>query len=75
MITGRMLDYRKVIDDFVAKTQDLRQHELMSEDWIAISMVSTWLKYFCSATTQMSATKHSMLSFTQAIFCGLQELL
>lgn len=73
--TGRALDYRKVIDDFVAKTRDLRQHELTSEDWIAISMVSTWLKDFRSATTQMSATKHSMLSSTQAIFRGLQESL
>jgi hypothetical protein len=38
-------------------------------------MVSTWLKDFRSATTQMSATKHSMLSSTQAIFRGLQESL
>src|SRR6202522_2481856 len=42
---------------------------------MAILMVSTWLKDFRSATTQMSATKCSMLSSTQAIFRGLQESL
>ncbi|KAG1733435.1 hypothetical protein EDB19DRAFT_1587542, partial [Suillus lakei] len=69
------LDYRKVINDFVAKTRDLRHYKLTPEDWSAIQLVSHWLKAFHSATTQMSTTKHSMLSSTQAIFCGLQESL
>lgn len=72
---GRALDYRKVIDDFVAKTRDLCKYELTPEDWSAIHLVSNWLKAFRSATTQMSMTKRSMLSSTQAIFRGLQESL
>jgi len=36
-------------------------------------MVSSWLKSFRSATTQMSATKVPMLSTTHAIFRGLQD--
>lgn len=74
-LQGRALDYRKVIDDFVAKTRDLRHYELTPEDWSAIQLVSHWLKAFHSATTQMSTTKRSMLSSTQAIFRGLQESL
>src|ERR1700674_5556937 len=74
-LAGRALDYRKVINDFVAKTRELRQYELTSDDWNAIELVYHWLKAFRSATTQMSTTKKSMLSSTQAIFRGLQESL
>ena len=73
--TGCALNYCKVIDNFVAKTKDLRKFELMSEDWNAIQLVHRWLKVFCSAMSQMSTTKRSMLSSTQAIFRGLQESL
>ena len=72
---GCALNYCKGIDDFVPKTKDLQKFELTPEDWSAIELVSCWLKAFCSATTQMSTIKRSMLSSTQAIFCGLQELL
>jgi len=75
LYAGHALDYRKVINDFVAKTKDLRKFELTPEDWSAIELVCHWLKAFCSATTQMSTTKRSMLSSTQAIFRGLQESL
>jgi hypothetical protein len=74
-LAGRALDYRKVIDDFVAKTRELKQYELTSDDWNAIKLVYRWLKALSSATTQMSTTKKSMLSSTQAIFWGLQESL
>ena len=47
--------------------------ELSAEEWQAIELVATWLKSFCAATTQMSATRTPMLSTTHAIFCGLQE--
>ena len=70
--TGRALDYRTVIDDFVAKNRDLRKFEMHEDDWNAITLVTRWLKSFRSATTQMSATKQSMLSSTHAIFRGLQ---
>lgn len=36
-------------------------------------MVTSWLKSFCAATTQMSTTKVPMLSTTHAIFHGLQD--
>jgi hypothetical protein len=44
-----------------------------ADDWKYISLVTLWLKSFRSATTQMSTTKRTSLSFTHAIFCGLQE--
>jgi hypothetical protein len=70
---GRALDYRYVIDDYVARDRDLRSYELTDDDWVAIRLVTNWLKSFRSATTQMSATKHATLSLTQAIFRGLQD--
>jgi hypothetical protein len=38
-------------------------------------MVTYWLEIFCSATTQMSATKQPTLSSTHAVFRGLQRRL
>lgn len=73
--SGRALDYQDTIDNFVAKSRDLRPFEMSWEDWDAIKLVTGWLKSFRSATTQMSATKHSTLSSTHAIFRGLQESL
>jgi hypothetical protein len=70
---GHALDYRAVIDDFIVKNKDLRKYEMHLDDWNAISLVVHWLRAFRSATTQISATKRSMLSSTHAIFCGLQE--
>jgi len=69
------MDYRTVLDDFVAKNRELRKHELQDEDWEAIGLVAQWLKSFRSATTQMSTTKRLMLSSTHAIFRGLQDSL
>jgi hypothetical protein len=75
LLLGRAMDYRTVIDDFVAKNREIRKHELQNEDWEAIALVALWLKSFRSATTQMSTTKHPMLSWTHAIFRGLQDSL
>ena len=72
-VSGHALDYRDVIDNFVAKNRELRSLELSTADWDAIALVTKWLKSFRSATTQMSTTKCSMLSSTHAIFRGLQE--
>lgn len=69
----RALDYRTAVDNFVAKTKDLRMYEMNADDWKYISLVTSWLKSFRSATTQMSTTKHASLSFTHAVFRGLQE--
>src|SRR6202790_5035923 len=73
LFLGRAIDYRSVLDDIVAKNRELRKHELQDEDWEAIALVAQWLKSFWSATTQMSTTKRPMLSWTHAIFCGLQD--
>jgi hypothetical protein len=62
LLLGRAIDYRTVLDDFVAKNRELRKYELQDEDWEAIALVAQWLKSFCSATTQMSTTKRPMLS-------------
>src|SRR5882724_12298660 len=67
------MDYHSVLDDFIAKNRELCKHELQDEDWEAIALVAQWLKSFQSATTQMSMTKHPMLSWTHAIFHGLQD--
>ncbi|KAJ6559621.1 hypothetical protein B0H19DRAFT_944872, partial [Mycena capillaripes] len=72
-IIGRAIDYRSVIDNFVAKNRDLRHLELSDADWDAIMMVTGWLKSFRTATTTMSTTKKPMLSFTTTIFRGLQD--
>ena len=71
--SGRALDYRLAIDSYVMRNRDLHPYELSDEDWSSITMVSSWLKSFRSATTQMSATKAPMLSTTLAIFRGLQD--
>ena len=69
----RALDYRQAIDSYASRNRDLHSYELSDEEWATISMVSSWLKSFRSATTQMSATKVPMLSTTHAIFRGLQD--
>lgn len=71
--SGRALQYRPAIFNYVAKDSDLREHELSSTEWDALTLVTGWLKYFRSATTQMSSTKQPMLSTTHAIFRGLQD--
>ena len=75
LLIGRAIQYRKVIERFVAVNKDLRAFELTDDDWSAITLISQWLKSFRSATVQMSATKKPMLSSTLAIFRGLQDSL
>jgi hypothetical protein len=70
---GRSLDYRDTIDSFVSRNKDLHALELSNSDWESIKLVTSWLKSFRSATTEMSATKVPMLSTTHAIFRGLQD--
>ena len=73
MPLGRALDNRDSIETFVLRYKDIRSFELSEDEWDAISLVTSWLKSFRSATTQMSATKTPMLSTTHAIFRGLQS--
>jgi hypothetical protein len=72
-LVGRAIDYHHVIDSYVARDRDLRSYELSDDDWNSIRLVTNWLKSFRSATHQMSATKDTTLSLTQAIFRGLQD--
>jgi hypothetical protein len=69
------LDFRKAINDFVAKMRELHQYELSDDDWQSIKLVTGRLKAFRSAATQMSTTKRPMLSLAHAIFQGLEESL
>ena len=65
------LDNQAAIDAFVAYPANkviLQKYELSLEDWSVITSAANWLGYFRSATTQMSATKTSMLSTTHGIF-------
>ena len=34
------MDYRTVLDDFVAKNRELRKYELQDDDWEAIASVA-----------------------------------
>jgi hypothetical protein len=45
-MSGRALDYRNVIDNFVAKNQELRSFKLSTADWDAVVLVTKWLKSF-----------------------------
>jgi hypothetical protein len=47
--------------------------ELSEDEWSSIRLVASWLEKFRDATTQVSATHQPMLSYTHAIFRGLQE--
>jgi hypothetical protein len=70
---GQVLDYCDTIDSFVSRNKDLHALELSDTDWESLKLVTSWLKSFRSATTEMSATKVPMLSTTHAIFRGLQD--
>ena len=74
-LLGQALDYHTMLDDFVAKNRDLHKYKLQDKNWVAIALVAKWLKLFQSAMTQMSTIKCPMLSWTHAIFQGLQNLL
>ncbi|KAJ7323843.1 hypothetical protein DFH08DRAFT_968862 [Mycena albidolilacea] len=69
----RALEFKLAVDNYVAKSKDLRALELSKEDWEAIELVAQWVEAFRTATTQMSATKSPMISTTHAVFRGLQE--
>ena len=70
---GRALDYRKAINSFAHLHSDLWPYLLSDEDWHSIDLVTTWLKSFRTATTQMSTTQTPMLLLIHAIFHGLEE--
>jgi hypothetical protein len=72
---GCTLQYEAEINTFVTlcANKDLCELELSEDEWSSIQLVASWLEKFCDATTQMLATHHSMLSYTYAIFCGLQK--
>ncbi len=70
---GHALDFQNEIDHFIGLNHDLQSLELDENEWAAIALVAEWLMAFCSATTQMSTSRVSMLSTMHAIFRGLQE--
>jgi len=65
---GQALDYYDTIDSFIPRNKDLHALELSNTDWESLKLVTSWLKSFQSATTEMSATKVPMLSMTHMIF-------
>lgn len=69
------MQYEAEINTFVTlrANRDLRDLELSEDEWSSIRLVASWLEKFRDATTQMSATHQPMLSYTHAIFRGLQE--
>ncbi|KAJ7367671.1 hypothetical protein DFH08DRAFT_908827 [Mycena albidolilacea] len=69
------LQFCGLIFNYMAKDSELHEHELNTDKWRALELVTAWLKFFCSTMTQMSATKQPMLATTHTIFCGLQQQL
>ncbi|KAK0435938.1 uncharacterized protein EV420DRAFT_1281402, partial [Desarmillaria tabescens] len=68
------LDYWGAVDIFITTHKELQDHyELSDEDWVAILMVTDWLKQFHLVTTKMSTTKTPMFSMMHATFYGLQQ--
>ena len=72
-LAGWALDYQETINSYVTRNKEVHAFELSNADWESIKMVTSWLKSFRVATTEMSATKTPMLSTTHAIFRGLQD--
>ena len=72
-LAGRALDYQETINSYVTQNKEVHAFELSNADWESIKMVTSWLKSFRVATTEMSAMKTPMLSTTHAIFRGLQD--
>ena len=55
--TGRALDFRVEINDFIFQNEDLGNLALTEAEWESIMQVAGWLKAFQLATTQMPTTK------------------
>ena len=73
---GCVLLFRTEIDRFVGQPQNrdtLQRYELSDQDWNAIELVTGWLHLFRDATTEMSTTKQSTLSYMHCIFRTLQD--
>ncbi|KAH9989385.1 hypothetical protein BJV74DRAFT_878162 [Russula compacta] len=60
------LDYHDAINSSMSRDQDLHAYELSKEDWTSITLVSSWLKSFRNATTQIL-----LASIPPSIKCGL----
>lgn len=71
--SGRALDHRNCLDDWVDRQREVRPLELKPSDWDALSLLEDWLQAFRDATTSMSATRFPMLSTVHATFRGLQD--
>jgi hypothetical protein len=62
--------YRDAVDRYARVA---RLAELEVDDWAAIEIVADWLKLFRTATTFMSSSKETTLSWATTIFMGLQD--
>jgi hypothetical protein len=60
---------------FVASHEELQLEALDSVEWGAIEIVADWLFMFRKATTLMSSTKTSTISYVFRIFVSLQDML
>jgi uncharacterized membrane protein len=74
-LVGRALGCRTAVEEFVGPYSEhkLRHLHLTSNEWTAIALVKGWLKVFREATTEMSTTKHCMLSSCVAMFRSLED--
>lgn len=75
MSTERAILYRGAVDRFVrmSETCDIRNLEISAREWDALVIAADWLKLFRTATTLMSSSKETTLSWVYMVFTCLQD--
>jgi hypothetical protein len=68
----RALLYQHAVDRYARVTR-LGKYELSTEDWANIKTVTQWLKMLSTATTLMSSSKETTISWSFVVLAGLQD--
>jgi hypothetical protein len=71
-VIERALLYQSAVDRY-AQVSRLTKYQLSSEDWAGIKTVATWLKMLSKATTLMSSSKETTISWAFVVLIGLQD--
>ncbi|QRV92757.1 AC9 transposase [Ceratobasidium sp. AG-Ba] len=70
LMIERALEFSEAIDALVnhPKITLYRPYGLSRSKWTAVAQVGKWLKFFCSASTMMSAEKYPTLSYSLRVY-------
>jgi hypothetical protein len=68
----RALLYKSGVNRYAAVSK-LSKHELSDDEWAGIETVAVWLKMLSKATTLMSSSKETTISWAFVILAGLQD--